>query len=116
MWFRLMVREMKSHSSLIVTVCFDRIACGLFAVLAFAAMCLPDLCIIYNADGSAFVFVGIIVDPPTGEAATSEVYSSAPLVLLLVIGAVYYWFRATRVTKLGQPEYHAVPENDWLVP
>ena len=77
-------------------VWFDRVVCGLFTVLAFTAMCLPELCVVSAADGSEFVFVGVIVDPPTGEPMTSELYSPMPLVLLFVVSALYYWLRATR--------------------
>jgi hypothetical protein len=76
-------------------VWFDRVFCALFAVLAFATMGLPDWCVWSAPDGSSFLFVGIIVDPPTGEPFTSEVYSSMPLVVLFVVCALYYWFRAT---------------------
>jgi hypothetical protein len=82
---------------LLHTVWFDRVACGLFALLAFASGFLPLLCAVYYPDGSvAAVFVGVIVDPPTGEPAESNVYSPWPFVLFFAIGSAYYWFRASR--------------------
>lgn len=82
---------------LLRTVWFERAACGLFALLAFASGFLPDLFVVRHPDGSvAAAFVGVIVDPPTGESWDSTVYS--PLLLVLIFGAAscYYFVRATR--------------------
>src|SRR5262249_15431323 len=79
------------------TVWFERAACGLFAILAFASGFLPELFVVRHPNGSmAAAFVGVIVDPPTGESWDSTVYSPWPLVLLFAVGSAYYWFRATR--------------------
>jgi hypothetical protein len=82
---------------------FDRAFCGLFAILVFATLGLPDLCVICAPDGSTLVLVGIIVDPPTGAPETMEMYSSAPMTLPFLIGAVYYWVRATRANHALEP-------------
>jgi hypothetical protein len=79
------------------TVWFDRVACGLFALLAFASGFLPELFVVRHPDGSvAAAFVDVIVDPPTGESWDSTVYSPLLLVVLFAVGSAYYWFRATR--------------------
>jgi hypothetical protein len=85
---------------LLRTVWFERAACGLFALLAFASGFLPELFIVRHPDGSiAAAFVGVIVDPPTGESWDSTAYSPWPFFLLFAASAWYYFVRATRPNR-----------------
>ncbi len=84
------------------TVWFERAACGLFALLALASSFLPELQVVRHADGSvAAVFVGVIVDAPTGESWDSTVYSPWLLVPILVAASWYYFIRATRPNQIA---------------
>jgi hypothetical protein len=79
------------------TVWFERAACGLFALLALTSGFLPELLVVRHPDGSmAAAFVGVIVEPPTGESWDSTVYSPWLLVLIFAAASYYYFVRATR--------------------
>ena len=77
-------------------VWLDRVACVLFGLLAIVGLFLPEICVLRCPDGAATVFLGVIVDPPTGEPTVSTVYSWWPLVLLFTVGSFYYLVRAVR--------------------
>ena len=67
------------------------VLCALCAVLAIASGFLPEICVAHHPNGSvASVFIGVIVDAPTGEYADTTVYAPWPLCLLFFIGAWYY--------------------------
>jgi hypothetical protein len=91
------------------TIWFDRVACGLFAVLAFASGFLPELFVVRHPDGSvAAAFVGVIVDHPTGESWDSTVYSPWLLILIFAAASYYYLVRATRPNPYALQRRHLV--------
>jgi len=81
------------------------VSCALFALLAFGSGFLPLLFVIYHPDGSvAAAFVGVSVDPPTGELWDSTEYTPWPLVLSFAAASYYYFVRATRANPASAVE------------